>query len=105
MEPHMSTALHLARARDPLTSHLAAQRSRTFATGHAERVCHALATCLQITPEKGATAAEIATEADLTIEQCCRRLPELLKAGRVRVLVDEHGYDVIRAGFRCWGLV
>jgi hypothetical protein len=100
----MSTALHLARARDPLTSHLAAQRSRTFATGHAERVMAALAVCLQVCPEKGATASEIAAEADLTVVQVARRLPELQKAGRVHVLVDEHGYDVIRAGFRCWGL-
>lgn len=98
-------AIHLARARGPLTSHLAAQRSRTFATGHAERVMAALATCLQICPEKGATAAEIASESGLSIEQTCRRLPELLKAGRVKVLEHDDGADVIRSGFRCWALV
>jgi hypothetical protein len=99
------TAIHLARARDPLSSHLAAQRSRVFATGHAERVMSALAVCLQVCPEKGATAAEIATEADLTVVQVARRLPELLKAGRVRVLEHSDGADVMRAGFRCWSAV
>ncbi len=101
----MTTAIHLARAADPPTSHLAAQRSRTFATGHAERVMAALATCLQICHERGATAAEIAAESGLTVVQVARRLPELQKAGRVKVLEHDDGADVIRAGFRCWALV
>jgi hypothetical protein len=98
-------ALHLARAADPMTSHVADENVHKFANGQYERIRAAIAVCLQICPAKGATAAEIAGEASLSIEQVCRRLPELRKAGIVQVLQHDDGADLIRGGFRCWGLV
>lgn len=96
---------NLARASDPLTSHEAAARVPKFSTGQYKRIMDALAVCLQICSERGATAAEIGSEAGLTVVQVDRRLHELRKAGRIRVLVHDDGGDVMRDGFRCWGLV
>lgn len=98
-------AFQLVRARDPLTSHMAAERAVKFASFQHEKITAALAVCLQISPDMGATAAEIAGEAFLSIEQVCRRLPELRKAGLVRLLQHDDGADFIRGGFRCWALV
>ncbi len=95
-------AFQLVRARDPLTSHMAAERSRTFAHGHKDRIVRAM-----LAAGEGAdcTASDIAEIAGLTVVQVDRRLPELREAGRVRVLQSDDGADVTRSGFRCWVLV
>lgn len=95
--------VHLVRAADPMSSVMAAERAVKFASGQYEKITAALAVCLQICPEKGATAAEIAGEACLSIEQVCRRLPELRKAGLVRLIERADG-PLLRDGFRCWTL-
>jgi hypothetical protein len=94
--------LHLARARDPLTSHMAAQRSHKFAHGHKDRIVRAM---LAAGHGANCTAAEIATSSGLTVVQVDRRLPELRVDRRVRVAQYGDGSDVIRGGYRCWVLV
>lgn len=77
-----------ARRRDPQTSHKAAERAKSFAPSHAQRIVAVL--------ERGCfTAAEIADESGLTVVQVCRRLPEI--AG-IKPL------DIERDGFRVWSI-
>lgn len=99
------TTMHLVRATDPVSSVMAAERTPKFAGKHCDQILAALGVCLQICPEQGATSAEIAAEAGLSIEQVCRRLPDLVKAEKVRVLKHDDGADYIRNNFRCWTLV
>lgn len=94
--------MHLVRATDPLSSVMAAERVPKFAPSQCERILAALDVCLQTFPEQGATSAEIAAEAGLSIEQVCRRLPDLVKANKVRLLKHNDGADYMRSGFRCW---
>lgn len=85
---------HLVRAHDPLSSVLAAERTPQFASGHCASILLALA--------KGpATAHELQARTGLTVVQIDRRLPDLQKAGRARV-VQRGGFDLIRGGARVW---
>lgn len=78
-----------ARRRDPQTSHKAAERAKTFAPSHAQRIVAVL--------ERGQfTAAEIADESGLTVVQVCRRLPEISEA---KPMNEE------RQGYRVWSFV
>ena len=89
-----------SRRSDPVTSKTAAARVPSFAGGHYARILSALE---RIT---NATAKEIADQAGLTVEQVCRRLPELERAGKVRFLPDTMGdVPIVRAGFRVWSLI
>lgn len=89
-------AQHLVRASDPLSSVLAAERAIKFAGNHCDRILSALASGRQ------ATAHELQSITGLTVVQIDRRLPELLRAGRVQV-VQRGGMDLIRGGARvCW---
>lgn len=86
-----------ARLRDPITSKTAAIESAAFARTHSERILVAL--------EDGTkTAKEISRITGLTVVQIDRRLPELQRAGKVRI-VQIDGSDLVREGFRVWGLV
>lgn len=95
---------HLVRSTDPLSSVMAAEKAPRFAHTHRARIVSALAVCLQICPERGATAHEIAQESGLTVVQVDRRLIELQRAGLARVLQHDDGADYIRDGYRCWTL-
>lgn len=88
---------HLVRARDPLSSVQAAERTPQFARGHCAAILKALA--------KGqATAHELQVRTGLTVVQIDRRLPELQKAGKARV-VQFGGEDLMRGNARVWEAV
>lgn len=80
-----------ARSTDPETSHKAARRADHFASTHAGRILEAL----RISPM---TAGEISQHTGLSVEQVCRRLPEITG---VRV-VQQGGVDLERDGYRVW---
>lgn len=89
---------HLVRARDPLSSVLAAERVPNFANGHYARILAALANGRQATPH------EMQAPTGLTVVQIDRRLPELLRYGKARV-VQIDGQDLMRRGARVWEAV
>jgi predicted Rossmann fold nucleotide-binding protein DprA/Smf involved in DNA uptake len=66
-----------ARNGDALTSHEAAANAKTFATDHRA--------CILGVMWRALDASRIAKFTGLSIEQVCRRLPELEEAGRVRL--------------------
>ena len=85
----------LVRAHDPLTSIEAAERVAEFSGYHCDRIHAALKAAAQ------ATAQELMALTGLTVVQIDRRLPELARAGRARV-VQRSGEDLVRDGFRVW---
>lgn len=91
----MNTDL-LARAQDPLTSVLAAEASSAFSGPHCERILRALT-------QGAGTAQEIMCRTGLTVVQIDRRLPELFRNGKARV-VQVNGEDLTSDGFRVWEL-
>lgn len=89
---------NLVRATDPTTSVDAAERALLFSASHSERIVAAL-------EQHGSqTAHELTVCTRLTVVQIDRRLPELAKAKRARV-VQAGGQDLIREGFRVWEVV
>lgn len=89
---------HLVRASDPLSSVLAAERVPNFANGHYALILAALAKGGQVTPH------EMQATTGLTVVQIDRRLPELCRFGKARV-VQVNGEDLMRGGARVWELV
>lgn len=89
---------HLVRARDPLSSVLAAERVTLFEGKHCARIL----ACLQRFGP--ATPHEMEVHTGLTVVQQDRRLPDLLKAGKARV-VQVNGEDLMRGGARVWEAV
>lgn len=87
-----------ARASDPITSVIAGERAALFARYHNVRILAAL------DDEKSLTAGEIARITGLSVEQVCRRLPELQARGQVQVVQFE-GEDLLRNGYRVWEAV
>lgn len=84
----------LVRAHDPLTSVMAAEAASAFSGPHCERILAAL--------KQGAgTAQELMDRTGLTVVQIDRRLPELFRNVKARV-VQFNGEDMIRDGFRVW---
>ena len=84
----------LVRAHDPLTSVMAAEAASAFSGPHCERILLAL--------KQGAgTAQELMDRTGLTVVQIDRRLPELFRNGKARV-VQFNGEDLIRDGYRVW---
>ena len=69
-----------------------------FAGGHCERILAALANGRQATPH------ELQEDTGLTVVQIDRRLPELQRAGKARV-VQMAGEDLTRGGARVWEAV
>ena len=88
-------ALRRARAADPDTSHQAAEGAAAFAGSHCARIVKALATVANATPH------ELTKHTGLTVVQIDRRLPELEREGRARV-VFVGGKPLQRGGFRVW---
>lgn len=87
-----------ARKTDPSTSHTAAKNAERFAATHAGRIMAEL--------RKGvATAHRLAELTGLSVEQCCRRLPELQKANLAEPMSHEDGAEVVVGGFRVWRAV
>ncbi|RYF06727.1 MAG: hypothetical protein EOO31_09075 [Comamonadaceae bacterium] len=89
---------HLVRATDPLSSVIAAEGSTRLASGHCARILAALANGRQATPH------EMQSTTGLTVVQLDRRLPELLRYGKARV-VQCNGDDLMRGGARVWEAV
>jgi len=85
-----------ARRRDPATSHEAAKRADRFAKSHAGRILAVFQSCADFTY----TADELARHTGLSVEQVCRRLPEIAEVEVVR----ENGQDRAEGGFRVWRL-
>jgi hypothetical protein len=83
------------RARDPVTSVDAAEKTTRFAWSHAQRIRSALGL------HGAMTAHEIGAKTGLTVVQIDRRLPELAAAGEAFV-VQVNGRDLERDGFRVW---
>lgn len=93
----MTAASFLVRAHDPLTSVYAAERSARFSEGHCKYILDAL-------KRHPATAHELQASTGLTVVQIDRRLPELQRAGKARV-VQVAGEDLTRCGARVWEAV
>lgn len=87
----------LVRAHDPISSVLAAERAPLFAGKHCDRILAALR-------GQPSTAHEIEQATGLTVVQVDRRLPELLRYGKARV-VQVGGEDLMRGGARVWEAV
>jgi hypothetical protein len=85
-----------ARRTDPDTSHQAAADAAAFAGSHCERILRALSAVANATPH------ELTLSTGLTVVQLDRRLPELEKAGRARVVVDADGKPMQRGSARVW---
>lgn len=84
-----------ARRSDPTTSQSAAKRAEKFANGHAGRILAALRL-------HGAMTAHELGITGLTVVQCDRRLPELLKMGLAQVVTLDDGHEMVRGGCRVW---
>lgn len=84
-----------ARAHDPQSSLSAAEQVAWFAGRHASRILAVLR------DEKSLTAGEMAQCTGMTVEQICRRLPELERSGCTQVVQFE-GADLLRNGYRVW---
>lgn len=80
-----------ARRRDPDTSKAAAKAAERFQASHAGRVLAAL----RIHPM---TAKEISAHTGLSVEQVCRRLPEITGVS----VMTAGGQAFERDGFRIW---
>lgn len=87
---------HLVRARDPLTSISAAESAHAFSGAHCDRILAAL-------KQGAATPHEMQKATGLTVVQLDRRLPELSRNGKVRV-VQVGGEDLVRGNARVWEL-
>lgn len=87
-----------ARKTDPSTSHAAAKNAERFAATHAGRIMEAL-------KEGPRSAKGLSAMTGLSVEQCCRRLPELQKANLAEPMSHEDGGDVVVGGFRVWRAV
>ena len=81
------------RKTDPSTSQKAAERARSFSGGHCLKILS------EFDPGVGLTANELARYTGLTVEQVCRRLPDLEAANELRPTGQE------RDGFRVWAVV
>lgn len=87
-----------ARRRDPATSHDAAKRAERFARTHAGRILDAFKNDLH--PDEWWSAADLARSSGLTVEQVCRRLPEIAALQ----VVTYNGQEVTKDGYRMWRL-
>ena len=99
-----------ARASDPATSHQAARNAKKFAGGHAARIHAALKLHGPMTAHElhitGLTSNSLESGGIKTwVVQADRCLPELARAGLVRVMKLDDGADVVRDGFRVWEAV
>lgn len=91
------TPIRRARKSDPATSKAAAVNSGRFAESHAGRILAAL-------NEGPRSSHGIAEMTGLQLVQVDRRLPELARAGKARVM-QAGGADVVVGGYRVWEAV
>lgn len=83
------------RASDPITSVMAAERSTLFSVTQQSRILYEL--------DAGPlTAKAIGAQAGMTVEQVCRRLPELEAAKLIEVVLLEDGTPRIVDACRVW---
>ena len=94
----MMQVQHLVRARDPITSVMAAEAAIKFAGNHCDRILAALKSVGQATPH------ELEPLTGLSVVQIDRRFHEIQKAGKARV-VQRGGEDLMRGGARVWEAV
>lgn len=94
-------AIPRARSCDPLSSHIAAAESHRFSASHAQLIMD----CFNdLGAGDGLCAPAIARLTGLTVVQVDRRLPELQRAGLIRVgQVD--GKDWMSGRYRVWEAV
>lgn len=83
------------RASDPITSVMAAEKSDLFSGKQRSRILASL----EIGPQ---TAKGISICTGLTVEQVCRRLPELQSSGRVEVVMITEDHEWVLDGYRVW---
>lgn len=84
------------RASDPLTSVMAAEKSVLFSGKQKERIM------ASIPPASSMTAKDISLATGLSVEQVCRRLPELQIQWMLSVVKDVCGDDLMVDGYRVW---
>jgi len=84
------------RASDPITSVIAAERSALFSGKQKERIL------ASIQPGTSMTAKDMSGATGLTVEQVCRRLPELQTSGYLQVVKDASGEELMSDGYRIW---
>ena len=89
-------ALRRARSTDPETSHQAAEGASAFVGSHCARIRKALEGVANATPH------ELTIATGLTVVQIDRRLPELEREGRARVVIGVDGKPLQRGGSRVW---
>lgn len=85
-----------ARRSDPSTSHVAAAMSVRFADSHGNRIVEALKEHGRMSP------VGIGGMTGLTVVQVDRRVVELERAGRIRLVLSEGGWPVVWNGCRVW---
>lgn len=98
----MTYAIPRARTTDPITSHAAAAHAGHF-NSHKQRILDGIKLVIK-RGSIGATAAEIADASGLTVVQVDRRLVELRREG-LTFVYQYMGGDLIRHGYRIWGVV
>lgn len=98
-----SAAKLRVRANDPLSSVLAAERAGEFAGKHSDRIMHAMRECKAM--GIATCAWRISVETGLTVVQVARRMPELQRAGLVKVATTPSGADIMDGDYRVWELV
>lgn len=84
------------RASDPITSVIAAEKSALFSGKQKERIMAAFPLASSM------TAKDISLATGLSVEQVCRRLPELQIQGVLSVVKDASGDDLMIDGYRVW---
>lgn len=90
-------AVRRARRTDPSTSKVAAQNSKRFSASHAGRIFEAL-------KEGPRTAAGLSAMTGLSVEQVCRRLPELRTAHLAEPIYKNEEFELVVNGYRVWKL-
>lgn len=94
--PIQMLAMPRARRCDPSTSHAAAAMSVRFADTHGNRIVAALKEHGRMSP------VGIGGMTGLTLVQVDRRVIELERAGRIRLVKDETGNPVVWNSCRVW---
>lgn len=89
------------RRTDPSTSVAAAERTKKFANSHADRCLVAIRALTAV--GSWATQNSIAQQSGLSSAAVGKRLPEMERAGLIKVLQAGAG-DLEYQGCRCWGI-
>lgn len=95
----MTATKPLARTSDPQTSHDAAEAAKEFTESHKERILRALRSVESAGMPP--TAETISTASDLEVVQVDRRLVELQREGKIRIM-KLNGVDLEIQGYRVW---